>query len=531
MADSSKVPEGRIATPAAGGTLAAVDGTRRWPALAVWLAGTVSLVALDDSLDLANKAQMLVLVSAIASLWSTPWVAVAASALAVLGFNFAFVPPRGTLAVDLHQHTVLLVTMLAVSSIVALLMARQRRLLAQAQWHARRSEQLRLLGERLREADDPRTLAALFRQTLEGATAASAAVLLEAEPAEGRQEPFVDGQVDADERAGLQLCARTNAAMGPGSGRHEEQPCWYLPMRGRRGSLGAALARVGNAPSGGEDARGHAQAMCDQMGLIIERTQALRSAAAARDASRSQALRITVLAAMAHDHRTPLATILGAASSLHDQADRLDPQQRRRLAATIVDEAGQLARLADNTLQLARLDTPGLALRLDWESVEELVGTLLRRSRQRDPHCRVLARVEPNLPLLRCDPLLIGQLLDNLLDNALKYGGNAAAVEIVARRIAGQAVIAVRDRGPGIPVAQRERIFEVFQRGDRRPGGAEPPMPRGAGVGLAVCRAIARAHGGELRLRPRSRGGSAFELWLPSPAPPQLPEVSGSTAP
>lgn len=120
--------------------------------------------------------------------------------------------------------------------------------------------------------------------------------------------------------------------------------------------------------------------------------------------------------------------------------------------------------------------------------------------------------------MLRCDAMLLSQLLDNLVDNALKY--SEGPVELVARQPpplpadadgakGPQLVLAVRDRGAGIAPAERRRVFEVFQRGDLA-GSA-----RGAGVGLAVCRAIARAHGGELRLRPRAHGGSSFELWLP----------------
>ncbi|MBE0548087.1 MAG: two-component sensor histidine kinase, partial [Rubrivivax sp.] len=251
--------------------------------------------------------------------------------------------------------------------------------------------------------------------------------------------------------------------------------------------------------------------------------------------AQSQALRNTLLAAIAHDHRTPLATILGAAGSLHDQAERLSPPQRLRLAATIVDEATQLSRLTENSLQLARLDAVGLDIRRDWESVEEIVGTVLRRVRQRHPGQGIRTRVEAGLPLLRCDAVLMVQLLDNLVDNALKYGGDPAAVQVVACLQDGRVVIAVCDRGPGVPAEQRERIFETFQRGDSGSAARRPdsPVRRGAGIGLALCKAIARAHRGELRLRQRHRGGSCFELVLPvEPAPEvmALPDVDPSSA-
>jgi two-component system sensor histidine kinase KdpD len=235
-----------------------------------------------------------------------------------------------------------------------------------------------------------------------------------------------------------------------------------------------------------------------------------------------------MLAAISHDYGTPLATITGAASSLREQGERLAPAQRDRLAATILDEASRLARLTDNTLQLARLDGPGVTLQLDWESAEEIVGTVVRRARQRDPQRRLHARLEPGLPLLRCDALLLAQLLDNLVDNALKYSPPDAPVELLVRRMPEHVVLSVRDRGPGVPPAWRERIFEVFQ---RLPAVADTPAPPGAGVGLAVCRAIARAHGGELRVRPRGHGGSSFECWLPlAEAPPVIDEPAEGAA-
>jgi two-component system, OmpR family, sensor histidine kinase KdpD len=336
------------------------------------------------------------------------------------------------------------------------------------------------------------------------------------------------GDIDPDERAGLLLSCAQHQALGPGTGRHEEQPAWYLPLRGRGLSVGAALLRLHVMAAEGELRRvplqiqSQAQALCDLMGLAIERARDAAAAAAAREEAQAHKLRNTLLAAISHDYRTPLATILGAASSLQDQGERLTVAQRRRLATTIVDEADQLARLTSNALQLARLDAPGLVLPLDWESAEEIVGSAVRRVRQRDAARRVTLRIEPGLPLLRCDAVLLVQLLENLMDNAFKYGGDAP-VDVVARQRGDRLLLAVRDRGPGVAPAWRERIFDGFQRGEPAAAPAastEAPARRGAGVGLAVCRAIARAHGGELRLRARSHGGASFECLLPVAAQP-----------
>ena len=294
----------------------------------------------------------------------------------------------------------------------------------------------------------------------------------------------------------------------------------------RHASLGAAVLRRREGARADPSLRANAQALCDQMGLALQRALSGREEQRAREQAQTQGVRNALLAAISHDYRTPLATIMGAASSLDEQAERLSVEQRRRLARSIVDETAQLSRLTDNTLQLARLDAPGVKLRCDWESAEEIVGAALRHARRRDPERRVRARLEPELPLLWCDALLISQLLDNLVDNALKY--SQTSVEIVVRRQADRVVLAVRDRGPGVAPAWRERIFEVFQRGAESTPGAGPSSidlaaRPGAGVGLAVCRAIARAHDGELRLRPRGHGGCSFECVLPVRQAPARP--------
>ena len=506
----------------------------------VWGLAWLALLLLDGHLDLANLALLPVLAAALAALWWPPVLSMGGCAAAVLGFNFAFVPPRGSFTVDLHQHALLLLTLLAVSWIVTLLMARQRHLAASERRHAQQAQQLQALANTLRDADDPRSAAAALQQALSqldgGQAPHQATVLLLRDTLPERDDATAClqlGPADANQLAGLWLCLRQQRAMGPGTGWHADEADWTLPVRGSGTSWGAALLRPPASAADADALRPHAQALCDQMGGALQRAAAVRAASAAREDAQAQRLRNTLLAAISHDYRTPLATILGAASSLHDQGERLSPQQRQRLAASIVDETGQLRRLTDNTLQLARLDTPGLALALDWESVEEIVGGVLRRVRQRDPAQRVKARLEPGLPLLRCDAVLLVQMLDNLVDNALKHGGSAAPVEIVARRVGPSLLLAVRDRGPGVAPAWRERVFQVFQRGE--PAGAAPraagaeaepgPARSGSGVGLALCRSIARVHGGELKLRARGHGGCSLECTLPLQEPPPQPAL------
>ncbi len=487
-----------------------------WPAWLAWITGWACMLALDRTVDLANLALVLVLTSAIASLWLPGWLSAVAAVAAVLAFNWTFVPPRHAFTVDLQQHAWLLIAMLLVNWIISGLVIRQRSLRRAAHRSAHREQRLRRWGDSLRDTDDPITHVGALLDELRDISQGPVSVLLQ--PSAASAEAVVVGEPDADQRAGLMLCARESRPLGPGSGRYQEQPDVYLPLRGRGAALGAAVL-VGVGRSMDADEVGHAQALCDQMGQALQRADATRRERDARDQAHDQGVRNALLAAVAHDYRTPLATIMSAASSIEQQGDRLGAEQRLRLAAAIGEEAARLARLTDNTLQLARLDAPGVQLRCDWESAEEIVGTSLRHLRRRAGGADVYARVEPGLPLLWCDAILLAQLLDNLVDNALKYGPPGGPVEIVVVRCDAQVLLSVRDRGPGIAPAWRDKVFDAFRRGETPAAGGRS----GAGVGLAVCRAIARAHGGELTVRVRNRGGAAFDCRLPLRTPPDAP--------
>ena len=508
--------------------------------LLVWAATWGLLFWLDDRVALANLAMLLVLAAALTSLWQPVRVSCASSLAAVLVFNWFFVPPRNSFTVDGHQHALLLLAMLGVSCITATLMARLRSHAALADRQTRQAEQLRAFSDRLRDGAEPQSLAPLLQDELQSLLALPVRLMWLKGPlplSDRAEDVLLLGETaDADQTAGLWQCLRHGHAFGPGTGRYDELSAWYLPWRGRNASHGAALIQLPRAEGANPLQRAQAQSFCDQMGLALERLATEQAARQARIEVADQSTRNALLAAISHDYRTPLACIMSAASALQEQDLRLSPAQRGRLTAVILDETEALSRMTANSLQLARLDAPGVALRLDWESAEEIVGAVLRRLRQRSAHVdasagnRVRARLEPGLPLLRCDALLLTQMLENLVDNALKYG-SPAGVEVLVRtatacvveKDARFVVLSVRDRGPGVAPAWRERIFEVFQRGAEVQG--ERPdanARRGAGVGLAACRAIARAHGGEMRMRARSHGGASFECWLPVVIGPQL---------
>jgi two-component system sensor histidine kinase KdpD len=276
----------------------------------------------------------------------------------------------------------------------------------------------------------------------------------------------------------------------------------------------------------------HAQALCGLLAQALWRVRLAATVQATQLEVQRQQLQSTFLAAVSHDLRTPLAAIVGAASSLQTQAEKLKPAEQNRLLGSIVSEATYLSTVTENTLQLVRLTSTQQALRRDWESLEEIVGTVLARVRQRDPTRRIKSAIPAGLPLIKADPVLLAQLIGNLLDNALAYSNGD--VDLVAtvdtstdtRTSEPAIVVSVKDRGPGIAPADQHLIFEPYRRGDQ----SGPRESRGAGLGLALCRAIAVAHGGSLTVRHRSGGGSSFNVTLPLGGPqPQIQTLSPSS--
>ena len=507
----------------------------RWPwawACVVWGVAWLLMLGLDKHIGLAQAAITLVLASALAAIWLPLVSSLLTTTAAVLAFDWFIVPPKHSFSVELSEDVLLVIEILVLSWVVTALLARGRVLATRARRAASHADQMRRLGDALRDDEDPLHRGQVLRQALDELLGAPASLLvLRHDPSTTPDDSDAAtlGDPGADELVGLWHCARLCQQFGPGTGREQELPALYLPLRGAEGeAFGAAMVPVRPGEFMDPVVLAQAQALCDQVGQLLHRARTQREAESANAHAQGQAVRNALLAAISHDYRTPLAAIMGAASSLRDQGAKLAPEQRERLTQSIVAETRQLSRLTDNTLQLVRLDAPGVKLKLDWESPDELAGAAIDRARRHDPDRRLKVWAEPGLPLVRCDAVLFSQMLENLIDNALKYSDPPAPVELNVRRHGEHIVFAVRDNGPGVQPEWREKIFEVFQRGDWRSGASNSKAQRGAGVGLAVCRSIALAHGGDLKLRPRSQGGSSFECWLRAEAPPSAPEGTAS---
>jgi two-component system sensor histidine kinase KdpD len=245
---------------------------------------------------------------------------------------------------------------------------------------------------------------------------------------------------------------------------------------------------------------------------LTERTRRQQKSARARDVLiETERLRNSLLSAVSHDLRTPLAAIFGAGTELLQDAVRLDASEREELVKAIVEESARLDQLVTNLLDVARLDGGELpTIRKRAEPLEEVVEAALERLHGRLEGRPVRSHVPQEVPMVPMDAVLIQQVLVNLLENAMRYTPDGTPVEIEATRDGDVVVVEVRDHGPGIVEGESERLFERFYRGS-----ATPPRDGGVGLGLTICRAIVRAHGGTISLANRVQGGAVARLVLP----------------
>jgi K+-sensing histidine kinase KdpD len=231
----------------------------------------------------------------------------------------------------------------------------------------------------------------------------------------------------------------------------------------------------------------------------------------------TESMRTSLLSAVSHDLRTPLASISGAASTLYAHWEDLDTATRRDLLHSISGETEHLNRLLHNLLQAARLEG-GVRLEKEWFPLEEVIGAALHRLQPQLSGRKIVTDVPTSLPMVAMDDVLMEQVVINLIENALKYTPLGTPVEIAAYGNGRMVDVEVRDRGPGFRAADRERVFDKFFRG-------QTGNVRGAGLGLAICRAIVDAHGGTIVAEDRPGGGAVVRFSLPVTEPPVRTEV------
>jgi two-component system sensor histidine kinase KdpD len=231
----------------------------------------------------------------------------------------------------------------------------------------------------------------------------------------------------------------------------------------------------------------------------------------------SERLRNSLLAAISHDLRTPLAVLIGLADSLF--LTRPPPSEEQRgIARELREQSLRINAQVDKLLDMARLQAGHVQLQRQWLPLEEVLGSALKGLKAPLAAHRLKLELDDDLPLVEVDAVLLQRVFGNLLENAVKYTPPGSCIRIGAFVAGTLLEVHVEDDGPGLPVGREETIFKKFERGRQ-----EGNLP-GVGLGLAICRAIVEAHGGTILARPGPLGGACFVFTLPLGTPPALPE-------
>lgn len=459
-----------------------------------------------------------------------------AGLLGTLAYNFFFLPPLHTFTITGPENIVALFFFAVVAVIVSNLTARVRAQALTARRRAKTTEDLYLFSRKLAGViamDDllwaiAHQIAAMLKVNVvlllpkgenQGATTQEATVTVRA------GYPPEDVVEDAD-LAAAKWAWENNRPAGRGADTLPGAKWLFLPMRTGRGPVGVVGIDTGAADALlTPDQRRLLDALIDQAALAIERVTLAEDVDRTRLAAETERLRSALLTSISHDLRTPLASILGSATSLNRYGPMLDETARSDLAATIQEEAERLNRFIANLLDMTRLESGAILPRTAPVDLAEVVGSTLERAGKILNAHRVDVGLAADLPMLDVDAVLFEQALFNLLDNAAKYAPAGSLIRIEACREtgpgAGRVRIRVSDEGDGLPPDDVENIFDKFYRVQ-----AQDHRRAGTGLGLAICRGFIEALGGTITAGNRpDRSGAVFTLTLPAAAePPRLEE-------
>jgi len=435
--------------------------------------------------------------------------AIVAAAFGVACYDFFFVPPFYTFDVADARYLLTFAMMFGVGIFLSELTARIQRQEQDARHREARTAALYDLSRDLAAADDAGAVASVVACHAERVFEATAHVLQAGDDgalgsiALAPASPALDSADLAVARWAFEHARPSGRGTDtlPGS----RFVCAPLSVRGA--PLGVlVLAPRGAAPLGAEQ-RAFLDAFCRQAAFAFERVRLADEANSAALRAKTEAMRSSLLSAVSHDLRTPLSAITGAATALRDDAG-LGASTRAELLESICEEAERLERLVANLLDMTRLDAGPVALKREWVPLEELVGSALTRLERTLGQRPVNVALSDALPLLSVDPVLFEQVFINLFENAARYTGPGAAIEVLARNEPGVVVIEVADSGPGFRPGSEARVFEKFYRG-------EHAGRVGAGLGLSICKAIVEAHGGTIAAENRASGGARFHIRMP----------------
>jgi two-component system sensor histidine kinase KdpD len=444
------------------------------------------------------------------------WPALFSSGLSFLAYNFFFIEPLHTFSVTEPHELLSLFVLLATAVLTSTIAGRARDQASRAADREAASQRLYKFARRLSALADPQSVLDHAAIQAHGDLHRPCVILLPQDSGLVVSAAWPpEDQLSPEALAGATLALSQGAATGAGTPVDPTIPWLFLPLRTPGGAIGVmGIAHSGKGPLAPE-ARTLVETLAELTATALERARLAQEISATRAAAEAERVRNTLLASISHDFRTPLASILGAATSLIEYGTRLPEPARRDLLVQVKDEAEHLDGMVRNLLAMTRLEAGALELNRDWVDLQELFDRAVAVAKRRGAPQAFDVRVEEGLPFISADPNLLDQVLTNVVGNAIQHAGSGERTALEARREGSMVVLSVTDDGPGIAPDVLPRIFEKFTRAPRSSGDAG----EGTGLGLAIVKGIVEAHQGAVAaVSPVADGrGTRIEIWLPLP--------------
>ncbi|MCC3245453.1 sensor histidine kinase KdpD [Methylocystis sp. WRRC1] len=488
-------PEPQASTPPPRRFAGFVDWAGQLSAIGA-VALTVGMgVLLDSGLRLQNFSAMFILPVLLCAARFGLWSAISAAILSFLAYDFLFVEPRYVFAISKPEEFVSLLVFLAAAIITGLLASQMRDHADALRIRAQTTQALFEFSRKLVAAKALEDV--VWTATIQIQKIMDLACVVFLTPREGELGisaawPPLD-QLDAGESVAARWAFQKDEPAGWRTATLPNIRFQFRPLATPRGGV----AVCGVAPKDAEtpfstQEESALSSLLEQAAIAIDRSNLIGESVKAAALEENEKLRTTLLSSLSHDLRTPLSSITAAVTSLRELGEKLPPDDRRDLLASIEEEAGRLARFIANLLDMSRIEAGGLAPMRELVNVPSVVRAATERIRKIYPDQKTAVSIAPDLPPIRGDANLLAQVMFNLLDNAHKYGGDSGAI-VHARRDGDNLVISVTDEGPGVKVSDLDRIFEKFYRGGRSDG-----RKAGTGLGLSICRGLVSAMGGSI---------------------------------
>lgn len=479
-------------------------------------------IALDTFFDLPNLSMLFLLAVLASAIYAGRTAAFAAAVLSVFAYNFFFIDPVYSLSIA-EPHEVFALAIFLVAAFLAGGIASSVR--DQAKSASRRAAATQALYDFSRKlsgtAKSDDVLYAAVNQMQ--ATLRRGAVLLLPEDGElklGAAWPPETELAVADMTAARWAFEKKEPA-GSGTGTLPTIAFQFRPLTTPQGVVGVCGISLATQPMDIGDERA-LSAILDQTAIAMDRAKLTQESVTQASQLERERFRTALLSSISHDLRTPLATITGSVTSLRQLGVRMSAASRDDLLQSIEEEAGRLSRFVSNLLDMTRIEAGEVNAKKDWVDIGDVVRSAVERARKTFPGHDIETSIAGDLPMIRGDSVLLGQVLFNLLDNAMKYAGEDT-VNIYAKRDGPEIVLSVTDQGKGIPARDLDRIFEKFYRRSKADGRAP-----GTGLGLSISRGFVEAMGGRIKAESPAQRKRGTRIVMRFPAADPVPADGGS---